>query len=221
MSQRRWRYNDSKLPERYNDSKSPEPNPALRWPNECQALGIDDKQPEFIDMTFNQFVLGFVSNAYEVQDVDVKNAMLFQFAEIVKVVDSSGWKIGKAVFVAIMHSIEDGRLVWTDTTDILHVRVNTMVAQKKNSQPVVQAKPPQSNRNNRIKRGGATYSCIPFNEGYCRWVRVEDHYNNKTGTIFRHVCSFCEERCWPNEPHPEWQCDRKHGKHRGEQMHQK
>ena len=122
--------------------------------------------------------------------------MLQELNEVLDTVESVGWSIGKDVFAEIMHKVEDGTVVWSDSMALLQVR---MQATQKAWMSVGKGQQAKGKRH-RERR----YACWHYN--YARCFRGPEHVDERTGTVFRHICELCEKRSDIRWDHAAWQC---------------
>ena len=67
-----------KKSDRYNTSETPNSNPHLCWPNESCLTGTVRKRMVCDDMSFGQFVVGFVQNILDEKHTEMANRMLIE-----------------------------------------------------------------------------------------------------------------------------------------------
>ena len=95
-------------------SDTPLAPPHLRWPNETCLTGTARKKTPFDDLTFCQFVVGFVQNALDTPHPDTSRRMLTELVKTAKLAENLSWPIARGAFAASMHQLEDQQITWQD-----------------------------------------------------------------------------------------------------------
>ena len=100
---------------RYNVSDTPLAPPHLCWPNESCLTGAAWKKKPFDDLSFYQFIIGFVYNALDTPHADTSCRMVIELVETAKLAENLSWPIAQGAFAASMHQLEDQQITWQDS----------------------------------------------------------------------------------------------------------
>ena len=168
---------------RYNVSDTPHSKPHLRWPNESCVIGTATKRVNFDELTLGQFVIGFINNVLDTQDVLTMRNMLTELAETVKLAENISWPIARGAFAASMLKIEDESITWADTRTLADHRLTYSQSAVFFSSTTMS--PRTTPGNGSIKK----IACKWFNERTC--PHSADHLDTTGSTLFRHVCLYC------------------------------
>ena len=104
---------------RYNTTDNLTSASYRRWPNEGNLVGPARCHLSFDDLNMTQFVMGFIKNVNDTLDSLTRQYVLAEFYDLMKLADSTSWSATKGAFNSSMHSIEDGKIGWSDHTDLL------------------------------------------------------------------------------------------------------
>ena len=77
----------------------------------------------FDDLTESQFVMGFIKNAQDTLDTLMRQYMLLELYELLKLADSTSWSVARGAYIASMHDIEEGQITWMDHSTLLQRRM--------------------------------------------------------------------------------------------------
>ena len=108
---------------RYNTTDSSASVPSRRWANEAVLVGPAKRRVIFDDLTETQFVMGFIKNAQDTLDTLMRQYMLLELYELLKLADSTSWSVARGAYIASMHDIEDGQITWMDRSTLLQRRM--------------------------------------------------------------------------------------------------
>ena len=163
---------------RYNTTDMPVGKPEVRWPNEGFVSSSNTKKPAYNDMNLQQWVVGQLNNALQIEDSMLLRHILTQVMLALKDSVALLWPAVRAAWAVSMTEVEEGRLQWHNTMQWALNRVSSSQIAVINSQNVSSM---------------AQKSCV------CKF------YNEGNHGIYRHVCSlrFKQGR---SLPHPECKC---------------
>ena len=186
---------------RYNLSETPNPTPHLRWPNESCLIGTARKRTAYDELTFGQFVVGFIQNIMDVNHTETANRMLVELMEVAKLSENLSWTIARGAFAASMHKIEEGQLSWQDTRVLSDNRLTYSQAAVFSGSTTMS---PRATHSPQIATNAKKVVCKWFNEGTC--PHNQDHTDSTGTTQFRHICMFCFKFLKRSNGHTETDC---------------
>ena len=185
---------------RYNVSDTPLAPPHLRWPNETCLTGTARKKTPFDDLTFSQFVVGFVQNALDTPHPDTSRRMLVELVETAKLAENLSWPIARGAFAASMHQLEEQQITWQDSRTLADNRLTYSQAAVFSGSMTMSPKP----SGNQPSSGTRKMVCRWYNEGSC--PHSQDHTDTTGLTLFKHVCAYCFKFLKRSNGHVESEC---------------
>ena len=186
---------------RYNLSETPNPIPHLRWPNETCLTGTARKRTAYDDLTFAQFVVGFIQNILDVKHQETANRMLVELMEVAKLSENLSWTIARGALAASMHKIEEGQISWLDTRVLSDNRLTYSQAAVFSGSTTMS---PRATHSSQVATTVKKVVCKWFNEGTC--PHQQDHMDSTGTTQFRHICMFCFKFLKRSNAHTESDC---------------
>ena len=108
---------------RYNTTDSSASVPARRWANKAVLVGPAKRRVIFDDLTETQFVMGFIKNAQDTLDTLMRQYILLERYELLKLADCTSWSVARGAYIASMHDIEEGQITWMDRSTLLQRRM--------------------------------------------------------------------------------------------------
>ena len=185
---------------RYNVSDTPLAPPHLRWPNETCLTGAARKKTPFDDLTFCQFVVGFVQNALDTPHPDTSRRMLTELVEMAKLAENLSWPIAWGAFAASMHQLEDQQITWQDSRTLADNRLTYSQAAVFSGSVTMSPKPSNTQPSSGIRK----VVCRWYNDGSC--PHYQDHTDTTGLTLFKHVCAYCFKFLKRSNGHVESEC---------------
>ena len=161
---------------------------AIDWPHYHVQKGPDRAAPEYKHLSSEEFVLGFLRMLRSPENSFDNARMLEILQEVMEDAVDFGWERARAFYGMIGRQVEHKRLAWTDTNELLKLRLThsrTVLPQQQSKQMKPGPKTP-------IK------PCTPFQSGSCD--QTSDHGQ------FKHVCDYCHRVRNLTFHHPESDC---------------
>ena len=169
---------------RYNITDMPVGRPEVRWPNEGFVSSSNSKKPAFDEMNLQQWAVGQLNNALQIDDNTLLRHVLKQMMLALNDSVALPWPAVRAAWAVSMTEVEEGRLQWHDTTQWALNRVSSSQIAVMNGQNV-------------SSFGQKSRICKFYNEGSCS--------NEGNHGIYRHICSLCSKQ-GRTSSHPEFKC---------------
>ena len=160
---------------RYNSTDIVTMPSELRWVNKGFHGGHGKKHTLYDDLTLTQWVVGQLSNVYQMKDPGVMKKALLQTILALKDATSLPWQVVCSAWATSMHKLEEGSLTWVDATQWALKKLSASQIAMANSN-ITSA----TAHNNHLAQRKI---CKYFNEGSC------SHDNNHGS--YRHICVFC------------------------------
>ena len=174
---------------RYNTTDTSHTSPERRWANEGYFGSQGKKRQAYDDLTLTQWVVGQLSNVYQIKDPNVSKQALLQVILAMKDATSLPWQAVRGAWATSMHEVEEGRLAWGDATQWALNRLSASQIAMANANLT------SSSGNQQLQHKKL---CKYFNEGSCTY---ESNHGN-----YRHNCSYCS-RQGRQAAHPEVKCN--------------
>ena len=143
-------------------------------------MPLQEKRVLYDDLTLPQWIVGQLSNIYQMRDQTTARHSLLQVILALKDATSLPWTAVRSAWATSMHDLEEGNLGWRDTTQW---SINHLSASQ------ISMSGTQANNSYQIRK-----VCRFYNEGVCS--HDSSHGNNK------HICNFCEKK-WRTAAHLE------------------
>ena len=166
---------------RYNTVDIATVPPHLRWPNEGCHSANGRKRATYDELSLPQWVLGQLTNIYNIQDPALIKQILLQVIMATRDATSLPWPVVRGAWAASMHKIEEGTLNWANTTQWALNRLSASQLAMTNINTA-----PQGRK-----------QCKYYNEGSCSHDGSHGNYV--------HTCSFCSKQ-GRQSAHPEVKC---------------
>ena len=163
------------------------------WPHFHIQKGPKQIAPELSDITAEEFVLGYLRMLDDPDSQFDRERMLSILKDILEDSVDFGWERAKAFYTMLGRQVEQRRLLWSDTEQILKLRLT----HSRVSIPDTSTKPKRQTMLAKIK------TCAAFQKGSCD--QPADHGQ------FRHVCDYCLRVRSAVFPHSELKCKSKEG----------
>ena len=156
------------------------------WPQNFILTGSRKTRPTYDDLTFTQWVSGFVRCIQEEKSDVAKECMLDYLGNLMEDASDFSWEAAKASHAIALTNMEADRLKWTDTDKLdrirrAHAQRHVNVGQTANSKGSYLKKQKTSSSKNGI-------NCRFFQEGSCKFAT----HHRTAGQYFRHVCESCD-----------------------------
>ena len=101
---------------RYNTTDTAHTSPEKRWANEGYLGSQGKKRQAYDDLMLTQWVVGQLSNVYQIKDPYISKQALLQVIMVMKDATSLPWQDVRSAWATSMHEVEEGRLTWGDAT---------------------------------------------------------------------------------------------------------
>ena len=174
---------------RYNTTDTSHICPEKRWANEGYLGSQGKKRQAYDDLTLTQWVVGQLSNVYQIKDPNISKQALLQVILAMKDATSLPWQVVRSAWATSMHEVEEGRLTWGDATQWALNRLSASQIAMANTN-LTSSSGYQKLQHKKL--------CKYFNEGSCTY---ESSYGN-----YRHNCSYCSRQS-RQAAHPEVKCN--------------
>ena len=96
----------------YNTTDTSHTSPEKRWANEGYLGSQGKKREAYDDLTLTQWVVGQLSNVYQIKDPNISKQALLQIILAMKDATSLTWQAVRSAWATSMHKVEEGRLTW-------------------------------------------------------------------------------------------------------------
>ena len=124
--------------------------------------------------------MGFIQNVHNTLDSLMRQYMLLELYELLKLADSTSWSVARGAYIASMHDIEEGQITWMVRSTLLQCRMT-------HTHAAVFAG--QSGRSSTTRTNQATgerrLTCKFHRAGNCR-EGSDQHTDPMTGTTYTH-----------------------------------
>ena len=164
------------------------------WPHYFIYRGHERSPAAFEQLTVAEFVAGYI----QVHDAANPGNRAFMLAHLKDLMEDStllGWASVRAFHGTLLQMFEQGRLTWSDTSQIQLLR-------QKHALSVF--KPGTQDTQNGDGHASGPLFCLPFQEDKCSYT--SDHATNRG--FDKHVCAFCQKTVKRKYPHSETQYKR-------------
>ena len=94
----------------------------MAWPENSILGGNNKSRVSYDSLNWCQWVCGFAMMAREETSMDRKNAMLKYLGELMEDANNFSWQFAKAAHAVLLCRMEEGKVEWTDTSNIDRIR---------------------------------------------------------------------------------------------------
>ena len=136
----------------------------LRWPNESCLTRAAQKKTPFDNLSFCQFVIGYVQNTLDTSHQDTSRHMLTELVETAKLAENLSWPIARGTFAASMHQLENQQITWQDSRTLADTRLTYSQAAVFSGSVTMS---PKSSKVAQPTSGVRKVVCRWYNDGSC------------------------------------------------------